>query len=285
MDCQVEHATGVNCDAVHVGTVRVRNRATQSVSIRVDNQPLWLTLPAPDCEIAPGIRWGDVDECYRPAFWCHHAWRRRLDSPLQSRYALGADLGEEVAACLLGGFGVRGEIGVAAFEMLRAEGLLSGSSFSAGAFERALRVPLRVGARSVRYRFPALKGRYLALALSELSESDPPIESRELRNWLQRLPGVGPKTASWIVRNRDATARVAILDIHIVRACQIIGLFPGRCSLPRDYDALEQRFLWLADQMCVAPSDLDATMWAEMRVAPAPASKALSRRRRADWRD
>jgi endonuclease III len=40
------------------------------------------------------------------------------------------------------------------------------------------------------------------------------------------LPGIGPKTASWIARNWLDADDVAILDIHIMRVGQVIGLFP-----------------------------------------------------------
>ena len=39
-----------------------------------------------------------------------------------------------------------------------------------------------------------------------------------LRDWLLAIPGIGPKTASWIVRNRTGSSAVAIIDVHILRA-------------------------------------------------------------------
>lgn len=44
-----------------------------------------------------------------------------------------------------------------------------------------------------------------------------------------------------------------------------MGVFPADAKLPRDYDALEQRFLAFADGLDVHPSLLDVVIWREMR--------------------
>ncbi|MGY3221470.1 thermostable 8-oxoguanine DNA glycosylase [Bradyrhizobium sp. USDA 4512] len=80
-----------------------------------------------------------------------------------------------------------------------------------------------------------------------------------------KIPGVGPKTASWITRNWLGSDEVAILDIHIIRAGVLIGLFGRQQSVPRDYDVMEARFLAFAAALNVRPSLLDAVMWREMR--------------------
>ncbi len=191
----------------------------------------------------PAFRGGYVDECYGAAFWGTLAWQGRIASGSRERHALGRDLREEIVACLLGGHGMPAEVGLAAFAALRSSGLLTSSSYDARTFETVLRVPLRVKDRLVRYRFPVVKSRQLALALVEFERGTPPTDAVHLRNWLRSFSGIGPKTASWIVRNRDASARVAILDIHVIRACQILKVFPMTCQLPRDYDQLEAAFL------------------------------------------
>jgi thermostable 8-oxoguanine DNA glycosylase len=209
-----------------------------------------------------------VDRYYSAAFWAVLAWQRRITATRQDSHALGRNLREEVAACLLGGHGMPAEVGLAAFELIRSEGLLNGGTFDPSVFETALRTPLRVGSRLVRYRFPVVRARQLASTLAMMEQEAPPAEPTALRNWLMAFPGIGPKTASWIVRNRHADARVAILDIHLIRACQILGLFPMTVRLPRDYNQLEGTFLKLAEALGVLPGDLDAVIWYEMRLAP-----------------
>jgi thermostable 8-oxoguanine DNA glycosylase len=80
------------------------------------------------------------------------------------------------------------------------------------------------------------------------------------------LPGIGPKTASWIARNWLGTDEVAILDVHVLRAGTMMGLFPKNYRMPRDYVFLEERFLALANALNVKASFLDAIIWREMRI-------------------
>jgi endonuclease III len=46
-----------------------------------------------------------------------------------------------------------------------------------------------------------------------------------MRQLLLSIEGIGPKTASWIVRNVMGSDDVAIIDIHILRACTGMGVF------------------------------------------------------------
>jgi thermostable 8-oxoguanine DNA glycosylase len=79
------------------------------------------------------------------------------------------------------------------------------------------------------------------------------------------IRGIGPKTASWITRNWLGCDQVAILDIHIIRAGLLIGLFKVDQKVERDYEAMEARFLAFAKALDVRPSLLDAVMWRSMR--------------------
>lgn len=172
---------------------------------------------------------------------------------------------EEVAACVLGGYGIPADVGLAAYRCLRDRGLLAETGDATGAeMEAALRLPLQVGGRSVRYRFAAQRGHRLAHALSEIRTSQPPDDPLELRSWLMTLPGVGPKTASWVVRNHLHSDAVAIIDVHVLRAGVIAGVFDPRWSPRRDYLLLEQLFLRWARLGQVSAAALDATVWADM---------------------
>lgn len=252
-----------------------RTTESQVAAIHGAKEIHWLVVPNAAIEWAPGRAWGHFDACYSAAFWALHAWQHRLQYAATSRHALGENLREEVAACLLGGHGMPAEVGLAAFARVRDAQMLSHPAPSSEHLERLLRLPLSVNGREVKYRFPVVKARQLSRAMSTLHAHTPPTSSAALRDWLQTIPGIGPKTASWIVRNRDANARVAILDIHVIRACQILGMFPHRLQLPRDYNALEASFIRFADQLGLPPGDVDAAMWYEMRVAPAMVADAL----------
>ena len=97
--------------------------------------------------------------------------------------------------------------------------------------------------------------------------NDPPTarSAGELRHWLLTLPGVGPKTASWITRNWLNSDEVAIIDIHIHRAGLIAGFFSIDNVVHRDYAVMEVQFLEFSSRLGVRAAVLDALMWKHMR--------------------
>lgn len=224
-----------------------------------------LLLPPPEQEVWPGLPWGRFDAILSPAFWVSQAWS--IDAPgAQSRpFGLGKDLGEEVVYCLLGGFGAPAEVGLAAARRVN-DAVAAGMRPEAEAIHRLLSRPLAVGTREVRYRFARLRAGYLASALQGLSDiDDGELDDVGLRDALKRLHGIGPKTASWIVRNHRSSDRVAILDVHVVRAGVAMGIFPTARTPANDYLGLERRFLEFCDRTCTRASNLDAVIWSTMR--------------------
>jgi N-glycosylase/DNA lyase len=205
--------------------------------------------------------WGEPHELGSAAFWVSQAAAPSAD-PGGSSFRLGASLAEEIVACLLGGYGVPASVGLAAFERLRACVDLSAAP-TPDVIERILCRPLTVpgSPRPRRYRFPRQRAARIAAALERVAATRPPQEPVALRAWLIDLPGIGPKTASWIVRNHTGSNEVAIIDIHIHRAGVAAGFFPDHWRLPRDYDRFEASFLEVANIGGVAASRLDAVMW------------------------
>lgn len=168
---------------------------------------------------------------------------------------------------MLGGYGVPGPVGNAAFVALRDAGLFDpslGEEAAAAEMTRVLEAPLQVGSRRVRYRFHQQRPPRLAAALTALGAWDRAADDfgdSELRDRLMQLPGVGPKTASWVVRNYRDSDEVAIIDIHIHRAGLSAGVFCADWTLPRDYDRFENAFLTWAAAGQVSAADLDAAIW------------------------
>jgi hypothetical protein len=206
--------------------------------------------------------WGLAHELGTAAYWVEQTRLR----PTPASYALGGTLAEELGACLLGGHGIPADIGLAAYRALRDAGLLSPPA-TAGLLESVLSRPLCVPGRDrpVRYRFPRQRAGRLAEALTILDASEPPADPLELRDWLMSLPGVGPKTASWIVRNRSACDRIAIIDVHVHRAGVAAGFFSSSWRLPRDYAIFEEAFCRVAWLAGVSAAALDACMWDQMQ--------------------
>lgn len=225
-----------------------------------------LNLPDPETLLEHGGTWGRFDELFSPAFWRGQVWQHQFRGTYEN-HRLGRDLREELAACLLGGFGMPAALALAAYDRLRSDGLLA-SGACENRFRTALEEPLWVAGRARRYRFPRQKARLLAGALEALNSVDEAAADRDLRNTLMLLPGIGPKTASWIVRNFRQSDVVAILDVHIVRACRLAGIFPRNETPERNYFSLERRFLQLAADLGTPASVLDALMWDYMRRLP-----------------
>jgi thermostable 8-oxoguanine DNA glycosylase len=235
-----------------------------------------LDLPDPDEMVIPGIRWGVFDELLTPAYWRGQAWQHEMIGTY-ARLRLGRNLVEEVAACLLGGFGMKAEIGLAAFARLRDRGLLLGTP-SMSELESALAEPFSIRGASRRYRFPRQKARYLSACLKRLETFSEPLDDAAFRDRLAELPGIGLKTASWIVRNYRGSNRVAVIDVHILRAGRHIDLFSPDLEPQRHYRALEESFLRFAAAIGVAAGMLDGLIWDYMRrtiSTPARASRKL----------
>lgn len=240
----------------------------QTAIIGIDADAWRLSLPPPHEEVLPGIRWGRACVPNTPAFWAAMC-RWPIDGGRDFVSTTGSIV-EEVAFCLLGGFGIRYEVNAAAFERLRAIGAFDLSTpCDESVIREALMEPLQVGSRRQRYRFPNQRAARLA-AMREGVTALPleGLEGRALRDRLTAIDGVGPKTASWIVRNLTGSDDVAIIDVHVLRACRAMGVFPASVVLPRDYAELEGRFLRFANALDVRASILDAVIWTEMRDTP-----------------
>jgi thermostable 8-oxoguanine DNA glycosylase len=244
----------------------------------LDGRPQHLELPCPKSSLVPGVVWGSFDEIMTPAYWRGQAWQH-LVLGTYANFRLGRTLREELAACLLGGFGMPADLGLAAYDRLREFGILDGNP-RASEIEGLLSTPFRIRGRERRYRFPRQKARYLSGCLEQLKTFEEPVDDVEFRDSIAHLPGIGLKTSSWIIRNYRGSSRVAIIDVHILRAGRHIGLFPDSWRPERNYGELEDAFLRFAEALDVPASILDAMIWDYMRRL----SVILPGRRRADSR-
>jgi N-glycosylase/DNA lyase len=208
------------------------------------------------------LHWGQPHHLGSCAYWMAQA---RSFMPYRS-HAFGDNLREEVAACLLGGYGMPAELGLSAFWRLRDGGILHRRQDpDTGELQRILTEPLRLpGGRLARYRFPRQRAARLAVALKALRQEEPPMSPVALRDWLLAIPGIGPKTASWIVRNRTGSSAVAIIDVHILRAGTSAGFFRTDWRIPRDYSLFERAFLGVARLGGVSSATLDACIWNQL---------------------
>lgn len=220
-------------------------------------------LPDPREQVLPGIQWGRFQHFFTPAFW-HTQVLIAEQRGFPEKPRLGHTLAEEVAACLLGGYGIRAEIGLMAFRRLKEYGVFSETP-SPHEIVQLLEAPLQIGDKLVRYRYPRQRGHYLSVALRKLVDEVPPVEDQTFRRWLLGFAGIGPKTASWITRNWLGSDCVAVIDVHIRRAGLLLGIFEEHMQPTRHYFDMEQAFLKFATAIRVRASILDAVMWSHMR--------------------
>ncbi|WEK34737.1 MAG: hypothetical protein P0Y53_19800 [Candidatus Pseudobacter hemicellulosilyticus] len=233
-------------------------------------------LPHVDNELLPGVKWGHYCQLYSPAFWkyMYLVYGPHID---YNNHKIGTTIIEEIVACILGGYGMPSELGIAAFERLRSESLIKpGISFKK--IHQALNDPFELQDGSLkRYRFYNQKSKYVYNLLQRSDLDKIPLEDDgSLRTWLLSVDGIGFKTASWITRNWLQSENVAILDIHILRAGKIAGFFSGHCDVATHYLHLETSYISFCNALGVLPSNMDAIIWNYMKKTNKLALQVLS---------
>ena len=242
-----------------------------------DGKEFLCSIPNSEQNVLPNVTWGNVSRLFTPAYWRITCITNEATKN-HSIYRLGNTFKEEVVACLLGGHGISGELGNAAFRHLLENGIFNGKTPSCDKLESLLSERLPVKGKLIRYRYPKQKAKYISNALQMLYEEHPPDKARPLRDWLVKFPGVGLKTASWIVRNYLDADDVAILDIHIHRAGVIAGFFNKNDDVRRSYLKMEEKFIHFAKEIGIHANVLDNQIWNQIRSLPSLTRKMLIER-------
>ena len=131
---------------------------------------------------------GGVDELSTPAYWAGQAWQHAMLRTYED-LSLGRSLAEELAACLLGGYGMPAAVGLMAYKRVRELGLLEIKPADV-TIEAVLSEPVFVDGRNWTYRFPRQKAKFLSQCLQRLDEIDTTSDDIAFRNQLTRLPGM-----------------------------------------------------------------------------------------------
>lgn len=186
----------------------------------------------------------------------------------------------ELLFCLLGGHGVPYELARSATTVLEPLNVFSGRrdirSLEAAVqaeLEKRQFEPRRVDGSLRRYRYPRRKAQLISRAAEWVANHDSLSErlsaladERDRRDLLCDCPGVGLKTASWILRNIGLGATLAVLDVHVLRALEAAGRVSA-VRLPRDYEAIERCFLAWCDELEAPPAAFDLMLWEWQRAA------------------
>lgn len=258
-----------NMDVFHQNDLSMNNSLSRNIT---DERRAMFALntkfedfPDPDTEFYNGVNWGSYKNIFTPAYWktqylMHNENKNKIDN------RLGSNLLEEISACMLGGFGIPSNVGLAAFHRLKQNNLLKPGT-SKTIIKEVLSEPIKTSSgNTVHYRFVNQKSEYLALFLNRDDIYDIQTEDAfELRKWLLQIKGIGLKTASWITRNWLESDRVAIIDIHLLRAGRLTGIFPEVNDINSHYLFLESQFVEFCEKLNVKASIMDAIMWHQMR--------------------
>ncbi len=124
-----------------------------------------------------------------------------------------------------------------------------------------------------RVRFRNTKARYLVEARQQFIREDQIRiikelkglpQSEELRQWLvSRVKGFGLKEASHFLRNIGASFDYAILDRHILKQMQSIGILadlPNSLSA-KTYQQIEQLLIRFSESVQIPMGELDLLFW------------------------
>ena len=206
--------------------------------------------------------WRTVEGFYRDAVSLSHAISH-------------ADVEDELLFCLLGGYGITEEHGRSAWETVRQLDPFSEAREDDDLFEILVATlefpqfkPFRTDGSPRRYRFPRQKASVIVKAREWVCGRKPLDECllywddpNDRRKILVECPGLGLKSASWLLRNLGMGAGLAILDVHLVRALQDAKRIGSDVRLPRDYYTVEKAFLRWCHELD-APSDaFDLFIW------------------------
>lgn len=87
---------------------------------------------------------------------------------------------------------------------------------------------------------------------------------------LEAIPGIGPKTARFFLAYTRPGYRCAVLDVHILAFLREHGVdAPRHTPQNREkYKELEQKYLALADELDVDPTQLDDYVWQQRAWRP-----------------
>ncbi len=258
----------------------------QHIYAKENNHWVTLTLPPAEEPIHNGasVTWGDAGTIFTPAFWRARYWMDiDLGGLTKKTYKLGHSLQEETVACLLGGYGITAESSMAYLERFKELDIFSKEKISQDDIWEILQTPLLISGSKQRYRFWKNKGIYIHAVLTthknrlkklEYFKGDP----KEFREELMQMKGIGIKTASWITRNWLDTNSIAVIDIHIHRALQLLGMNAPLPNSDSKYLQSETYFIDLANAINTSVNFFDILVWDYMRKFNGLALKRLNQK-------
>jgi len=239
---------------------------TQTLKYWINDIEYTNVIPSESCEVIDGVVWGNVGEVFSPAYWLSQYWMYDFGNSRPINFNSTGSLLDETIFCLLGGFGITAELALAAFSKCKQSQLIESLIDDTSVWSNLLKEPLLVGERLQRYRCPNQKAKFITEAIRHFKQNNlNGLRGKLLRDELLKISGIGLKTAGWITRNFDNSDEIAIIDIHLIRACKINGIFKPHHNVEKDYLEMEDRFIAFCKATETRPALMDWLMWDQMR--------------------
>lgn len=125
--------------------------------------------------------------------------------------------------------------------------------------DMAAATPQAITAAIAEVTYPEPKARHLLETLNHIGRAHPDFDLDFLKDlpvarvldWLQTLPGVGPKVAAATVNFSTPGQAAFVMDTHILRVFGRLGIVPKGKSLAAAYDLVMSALqAWTAPQLC-----------------------------------
>lgn len=125
--------------------------------------------------------------------------------------------------------------------------------------DMAAATPEAIAAAIAEVTYPEPKARHLLETLTHIGRLHPDFDLDFLRDlpvarvldWLQTLPGVGPKVAAATVNFSTLGQAAFVMDTHILRVFGRLGIIPAGKSPAAAYDLVMSALqAWTAAQLC-----------------------------------
>ncbi|SHJ57008.1 Thermostable 8-oxoguanine DNA glycosylase [Clostridium amylolyticum] len=187
---------------------------------------------------------------------------------------------EEFFFIVLGGFGISYELNISALRVLKHKKLLNSNLFInkedliitsellKNEFNTKQFEPRTKSSELRKYRFIDTKSITVAEAgywlWSECQwniDKKLQTEGNKAREWLCNCPGVGLKSASWLLRNIGYCENYAVLDVHILRFISKMGIEVPKNLSEKSYLYVEDTLRNLCDNIGVTLGKMDYLLW------------------------
>lgn len=188
---------------------------------------------------------------------------------------------DEFFFVLLGGYGISYEQNISGLRVLKSKGFIDGNLYRTRREAENTALKLRIELNTPqfepitkngglrRYRFIETKPTIISTAglwlwqecQWQLPDKINSFCGPDARIWLCDCPGLGMKSASWLLRNTGFNDDCAVFDIHIMRFLSRIGLCVPEQLTVKSYIQLEDTLRTICQKIGASLGAMDYLLW------------------------